>query len=208
MRKKTVEEARQLFEREVSDHVMTVRLDIEGANSGPYRHVVFARPKSSTYRFELITWPGYLTICGDMGTCTFRRTDDMFKFFRGGNGEINPGYWSEKLESIARFEGHVKFSEDNLSNALDSYVDDWDLGPDEKEDARRAVYNEVGGAESAEYAIRLAGDYEYTDKSGATYTLDDFWESGLEDYTSHYIWLLRAIVWGIRKYDESARLSS
>src|ERR1700722_10858892 len=82
------------FLKDVANHKMTVLLD-----SGIYRHVEFKKPGRCDMWFDLITWPGCLTVRGDMGTWTFARVEDMFKFFRSNPNklEINADYWSEKL---------------------------------------------------------------------------------------------------------------
>lgn len=51
-------------------------------NNGLHRHLKFSNAESSVYRFDILTWPGYLTICGDIGTSVFRRMSDMPEFFR------------------------------------------------------------------------------------------------------------------------------
>lgn len=85
-----------------ANHTMKVHRD-----DGIYRHLEFSRNGSNSYRFDLVTWPGYLCVTGDMGTWTFSRITDMFDFFTAshfGRQEsflINPGYWSEKFESGA-----------------------------------------------------------------------------------------------------------
>ncbi|WNP36206.1 hypothetical protein RN333_08395 [Enterobacter kobei] len=76
------------------------RLDVI-RDDGVYRHLRMKDPGTSCYYYDIITWPGYLTVTGDMGTWTFSRTHDMFRFFGGWTGEINTGYWSEKLEAGA-----------------------------------------------------------------------------------------------------------
>jgi hypothetical protein len=58
------------------------------------------RSTTSAYWFDLITWPGALTVNGDCGTFTLGRTDDMFGFFRGS--QISPGYWAEKVQAADR----------------------------------------------------------------------------------------------------------
>jgi hypothetical protein len=76
----------------VRPHEMTVLHD-----DGLYRHLRFMSPDRSSYWFELITWPGCLTVRGDFGDAfTFARITDMFEFFRGR--QINPVYWSEKVD--------------------------------------------------------------------------------------------------------------
>lgn len=89
--------AAERFASDTTEHELTILRD-----DGPYRHLRFAKPGTGMYHFELITWPGYLTIVGDMGSGhTFRRTDDMFAFFRAksgwNSGLIDPQYWAEKL---------------------------------------------------------------------------------------------------------------
>lgn len=51
-----------------------------------------------------MTWPGHLSITGDVGGYTFCRLRDMFEFFRGG--QINPGYWGEKLVSHSGYKSY------------------------------------------------------------------------------------------------------
>lgn len=73
-------------------------------NDGLYRHLIFREPAHGFYWFELITTPGQLVFSGDGNSYVFRRTEDMFQFFRSGiwrdgTHHINPGYWSEKLTS-------------------------------------------------------------------------------------------------------------
>lgn len=87
------------FARESASHRMTVLHD-----SGLYRHLVFSDPTHGFYWFELITTPQQLVFSGDGNSYVFRRTEDMFQFFRSGiwrdgSHHINPGYWSEKLTS-------------------------------------------------------------------------------------------------------------
>jgi hypothetical protein len=87
--------AQDVFERfthDTASHEMTVLHD-----DGLYRHVRFMNPKSSGYWFDLLTVPGMLVFCGDGDSFVFRRIPDMFAFFRGKVGRIDPHYWSEKL---------------------------------------------------------------------------------------------------------------
>ena len=72
-------------------------------DDGLYRHLRMKQPGTSCYYFDIITWPGYLTVTGDMGTWTFSRIADMFDFFGPWQDGINTGYWSEKLEAGAGY---------------------------------------------------------------------------------------------------------
>lgn len=86
------QQAAASFERAVEHHEMKVLLD-----EGLYRHVRFKRPNELTYWFDLVTWPGYLAINGDLVSgYTFSRIEDMFDFFARGE-QINPEYWSGKI---------------------------------------------------------------------------------------------------------------
>lgn len=75
-------------------HEMTVLLD-----QGLYRHLRYKSPDRSSYWFDLITWPGCLTIRGDLNAAyTFAGGGhDMFGFFRGRS--IDPQYWTQKLDA-------------------------------------------------------------------------------------------------------------
>ncbi|WP_050514089.1 MULTISPECIES: hypothetical protein [Streptomyces] len=88
------------FARDTAQHEMTVLHD-----DGLYRHLRFSsRPKGyGEYWFDLITWPGCLTVRGDYGDAyTFTRERDMLPFFRARSGDINPHYWAQKLDGHRR----------------------------------------------------------------------------------------------------------
>jgi len=115
----------QRFLKEVEQHVMEIHRD-----DGLYRHIRFRRPGTMCMHFDLITWPGYLCYCGDMGTYVFCRLADMFEFFRtdrkyaerhGRQLGINLSYWSEKLIAVdgSRRNGSAtEFSEEKLVQTL------------------------------------------------------------------------------------------
>ena len=67
-----------------------------------YRHLRFRNPGFGSYWFDLITIPGTLIFQGDGESYVFSRVTDMFEFFRGSPGRINPQYWSEKLTSTSQ----------------------------------------------------------------------------------------------------------
>jgi hypothetical protein len=71
------------FLSDVRDHKLMIIKD-----DPPYRHIRLSRPGSSTYLFELVTYPGYLCYSGDMGCYVWSRVADMFTFFRDcGEGD-------------------------------------------------------------------------------------------------------------------------
>jgi hypothetical protein len=187
-------------------------------DDGAHRHLRFKRPDSSTYWFDLITWPGTLCIDGDCGTYVFRRLEDMFEFFRtdrayalrnGNKLAINPGYWGEKLQSISRFgEGFKEFSEQRFRDAVKDEFDMWVEGEEPNEETKAALWEELEdrvlsyASDGAHDAVRAAMDFE-PDDSEVRFDMRDFYGHRLEDYTFHFIWCCYAIAWGIQLYDET-----
>lgn len=86
------------FARDTSAHVMTVEHE-----DGLYRHLKFMAPESGSIgSFQLITWPFNLVVkTGWTFHFDIDATPDMFDLFRrtAVSGEINPGYWSEKVRA-------------------------------------------------------------------------------------------------------------
>jgi hypothetical protein len=70
-----------IFLKEVANHQMGVP-----HNDGVRRHLRFRQPMSNLFMFEIVTWPGYLCFCGDMGTYVFSTAglniNDVFDLFR------------------------------------------------------------------------------------------------------------------------------
>lgn len=112
--------SRERFERDTAEHEMTVLRD-----DGMYRHVRFARPDSSSYLYDLVTWPGYLAIVGDCEDYLFCRATDMFEWFVGrGQDGINPHYWSEKLCGDRGRDIACGYSEDALRARVIGWFED------------------------------------------------------------------------------------
>lgn len=194
----TVEErARKRFEGDTAEHEMTVMRDDE-----LYRHLRFKAPGTITYYYDLVTWPGYLAIVGDMGDYLFSRTRDMFEFFEGDGKRINPHYWAEKLQSgpSPGRSGAMVYSHD----ALRSHVLDW---------ARD--YCEYGGGDVM-YPSLLVAALEREILSGHTLHPEEAreridrleeavgyveaWEWDLREYDQHFLWCCWAILRGIGQY--------
>lgn len=89
MSERTFDTIRADFEAAVRDHVFIVIRD-----DGPYRHLRCCAQDTSWDSWDIVTWPGYLSITGDRGGRVFSRTDDMLiDFFKG---KANVPYWLEK----------------------------------------------------------------------------------------------------------------
>lgn len=189
-------------------------------DDGVYRHLRMQEPGTSCYYYDIITWPGYLTVTGDMGTWTFSRVHDMFNFFGGWTGEINTGYWSEKLEAgadcsarefLAKKYDHDAFCrslKDSMSEYLDPSADDqmedeeWDDEDDtpdsDKAKVREAVRELCRCEFSNEWeAYQATYDADWPDRWSAWDVCDGL---TFKTYTSHFRWVLFAITWAISKY--------
>lgn len=187
----------QMFARDVAKHQMTILHE-----DGLYRHVRFARPNTGMYHFDLITWPGYLTICGDMESYTFRRLDDMFQFFRSGTGwnhdTINPHYWSEKL--VDGRERAEKYSRDLFEQVVKETFVDVVRNGDAPAGLGKAIREEIlNGSWDTEYEVEAREALERFEFKG--FRFSGAWEWDLKDYDWHFLRACHAIQWGITQYD-------
>ncbi|MGP4995500.1 hypothetical protein [Glutamicibacter ardleyensis] len=195
------------FSKNFGNHEMTVMHD-----EGLYRHLRFKNPKNGFYWFDLITWPGNLTITGDMGTYAFARLEDMFDFF---TGYINTDYWAEKLKAGASGgRSEVKNYDESLFKQW-LVQDFWQHSRDMDHDVTTAWWGEIKD--------EILGKHAYADISSPDSALrklhrlglpracrnhyDDAWEaaSAWMQYDWHVEVCLAAIVAGIRTYNEHAK---
>lgn len=190
------------FRKDVAKHEMQVLLD-----QGMHRHLQFKAPDSYNNYFNIVTWPGYLCIGGDMGCYVFTRLADMFDFFRVDRQhqkDINPSYWGEKCESTDK-KGITEYSEKKAEKVIKESLADWlkwsSLTPAQKREVREAVQNEV--------LIYVDGDEFELRQQLRDFThehcgnlFDDSWEWDLRTYTYHYLWCCYAIAFAIKQYDK------
>lgn len=183
---------KERFLSDVSKHSIEVLKD-----DGVYRHLKFTNNGSQVYRFDLITWPGYLCICGDMGEQVFSRVNDMFTFFRSESDDlkINTGYWAEKSRAgeVSVFSGDM--FEEWLSDWHSGFTEGWEEA--QKDGLWAEIESEVFGA---------SNEYEAYDNV-SRFTSEDGHEIDCSDgircieKSHHFVWRLWAIVWGIKSYD-------
>lgn len=209
------------FRHDTGGHEMAVLHD-----DGPYRHLRFRRPDTGMYWFDIITWPGCLTINGDMGSYTFSRDPDMFEFFRtGARYAINPDYWAEKIRcgQGGGNRDHVKeFSLDvfreQVAEYLETFFDGYleDLADNDGQplwpgldEALLWEFNH-GDLGTEDEARALLRDFRHTvyspdhRRAPRVFTFGtDWWEWDLRTYAYPYLWCCHAIVWGIGQYDAS-----
>lgn len=209
-------EVYERFKKDTANHQMVIVRD-----DGLYRHIRFRRPETYAYGFDIVTWPGYLAISGDMGASLFTRLDDMLEFFRetperhdkADGLYINPSYW---LEKCVANDGEAKeFSTDLLSayvrSAFDEYVKDQedDDGRDPEwaddlwEEIEQEIISRADDNPSVETAIKAMDEFAPDDERFSGFRFVDAWESAssLEDYTFHFLWRLYAIAYAVRAYD-------
>lgn len=179
------------FLKDVSNHKLTIFQD-----DGIRRHLRFSPPDSGNMYFDLVTWPGWLCYCGDMGTHVFSRVDDMFRFFRkspDGPIEFDEQYWAQKCQASGSF-GIYEYSPAIAVQALRDYLADCEAS----DEVREAVADEdlESSAKHGEDAFR-SHVYEFNHDGFQI----DMSETRLCEYTFRFLWCCHALVWGIRQYD-------
>lgn len=219
------EPSAEVFLKDVAEHRMTVLL-----YSGIYRHLKFKAPKNSwNMWFELVTWPGHLTVSGDMGTWTFARLEDMFEFFRSPRElAINASYWAEKLRGGVHGgrESAMVYNQELFAKRLLAQLSEYyGFEGEELAEITQAVKDEVL-TDDWEGAVKTAArDFTHEFETGATpcpackgvrsflcskcdggeicrkFHFDMCEIPDGKDYSYHFIWCLYAIVWGIQQYD-------
>lgn len=195
----------------VKNHEMKVLKD-----DGFYRHIRFRSPRSISYGFEIITWPGYLSIVGDMGDYVFARTHDMFSFFRNRRASswdkpgktifINPDYWAEKIQAVSRHGDFEVFDESKIKRYILRqfyYYCKYDkLAKKQRRKLKDEIRDDLFDCDlkNEESARDLL--YNFSSKYSAI-DFDDHSEIPFTRYGTHYGWCLHAIVWGIERYDKA-----
>jgi hypothetical protein len=194
------------FTSDTEHHKMTILLD-----QGVYRHLRFMQPGNSMYWFDVLTWPGNLTIRGDMGTYTFARLEDMFEFFGGREpGYVNKGYWAEKLVAVDKQSPAKEFDEDLFKQRV--IEDFWEAREDYDAAEAVEIWAAIRDQIFDDYASRYTADqcHELLNNfvspvSGFGYS--DSWEWGnFDDYGIHFVWCLHAITHAIRTYRTAAEV--
>lgn len=206
--KKSKEDIKKRFLESVQYHNMKILNDDE-----VFRCIAFKQEDTNDYAFKLITFPGGLTITGDMGCYTFERVRDMFQFFSSplNNLHIREDYWSEKCVSKTKRELQ-EWSSDvfkkEIQELFNSFSDDTGLTPDQKKDYWKEIQEQVLDSfylESKDLTyenMNLFTPPESVDSN----IFEDFYEYTFgEGYSQSYLWCLYAIVWGIIKYQQERK---
>lgn len=186
------------FQQDTEHHVLKSVREGDGL-----RCVTIGKPGTGIYGYTLTTWPGYLAVSGDMGEWVFTRLPDMFEFFRGAKGDINPSYWSEKLVAVYR-NGSVRDSDlDTLRESLrDHYGDEPDL-LQKYLDVIDDVPEDTEGERTAIERLMNLEDAE--DDAKRDISIPDAYEFSRSQFSFHFLWICFAIVHGIAIYDAAKK---
>lgn len=212
-------EALARFKEDTANHKMTILRD-----DGLYRHLRFQRPGTWSYGFDIVTWPGFLAITGDMGDALFARMADMIEFFRAdqrwqaehpGELYINQSYWAEKCRA---HDGRIKeFCEDSFRQVVkerfDAYINDHSTddndgkpvppkwAPQLWEEIETGLFDRDRGG--TDFALAALHDFEPIDRRYDNFGFTDVgdYASQIEEYTFHYTWRLYAIAYAVMTYD-------
>lgn len=199
------------FARDTGEHQMTIMRD-----DGLYRHLRFQKPGTSIYWFDLITIPGTLIFQGDGESYVFRRIEDMFEFFRGSTGRINPQYWAEKVTSDRN--SLMRYDQDLLSYHVQEDINEA-LSDDESgclvgltAAVQSEIIEEFIGDESLDRSI-VEGFEFYADpkdqyaipRKPPDFRFHDVWDWNCRDYYWWFLWVCHAIVWAIAQYDAAVK---
>jgi len=209
------------FLLDTSKHEMTIVKD-----DGVHRYIRFRRPGSSAYSFDLVTYPGYLVMSGDMGTYVFSRLPDMFEFFRtdreynerkGRKLSINQGYWAEKMVAVDSNGSHTsgckKYDQALMEAVIKEQRLEWIRERNVDKEQRRELWESLGvlldelnGDEGHDY--HLVNDWTWTPfghdhRHAGHCQFDELYDHNFKEYTFHFIWACYAIAWGVKTYDAS-----
>jgi len=189
------------FTADVATHQLEVVLD-----QGLHRYLRARRPGTGMYWFDIITSPGTLTITGDMGTYVFAREQDMFPWFGYDRGDINPGYWAQKLQAADTNTGVREYARSVFVEAVrEQLTEDWTgLETDALAEVRRDVEeNLLGESHMSDYDTHSeqgARDALERYRGPGGFRFEDAWEWNLTEYSYQYLWCCHAILWAIGSY--------
>lgn len=204
-----LEQARDHFRIDTPDHTMQVLRD-----DGLYRHLRFRRAgfefrcyeveyvsePSMFFQFDLVTWPGYLAISGDIGDYMFCRLPDMIEFFSAQGGYVNYDYWAEKLVAPVGRRSVRVFSEDRYRQLVEAWIADRQ-DTDEPDEELPAAAREQLLEPLEEYLLDLRSAQELLrDFEHNGVVISDAWDWDLTDYDHRYLYCCCAIAWGVGEY--------
>ena len=186
------------FRASTPNHELTVLHD-----DGLYRHLRMAQPGTGIWSWNVVTWPGYLNICGDIGSgFTFVRESDMLAWFdtRGygdyhgdGSPHLQADYWAEKLTAACR-ESAWSFDPAMVLTNIRTNLEERGVPGDELAE----IMADATASSETEHELR-SWLYEALEFSGW-----DTWEWDYRSLDHHYLLACYAIAATVRAYRSTA----
>lgn len=161
-----------------------------------YRHYRCAKPGTGVYRFDIITWPGYLAVVGDIGDLLLCRTADMLAWAE--NSIHDAGYMAEK--TIRPIDTEEESEELMLAILKEAYANKFEynfLDRGTKPTAEERVYSDL----SDEFQLVQSS---ISDGRGPAALYDTGWFDEFPDikvYNSNFRWCQQALLWFFANYD-------
>lgn len=183
----TLNTVQREFNEFVKDHVLTVLAD--GDEVG--RQIRCRKPGTRIYGWDIVTWPGYLTITGDLGHFVFRSRDDMLVDFF--NGPINPPYW---LEKCVAWDSPLRVaSTEKVRQMADKSMDELDDRGRLTDEISEAWTQAIATAEQREGRASLDKMYGDLERAGV-----DMSDCDIAGHSTHALRALCAIRWTREQY--------
>jgi hypothetical protein len=197
---KRIKHVEELATKAFKNH--TIESEFHAPQEGIHKWT-FSHDKSSTYRFTIVIFPGYLTLVGDIESLVLCRTYDMIKWSRSAINSIE--YFAEKVDrSIKTTEYDPKVAEEVIDEMTKQICD-----PDECP----SIYSCGKQLFYAETVERFNDYFDFTDydnKYKVTEAINDsgFWDGNdfpnLRNYTYGFLWAREAIKFALTLIPEES----
>lgn len=177
-----------------SDHVIELKF-----SNGLYRHWRCGRPDGSfTHSFNVVTWPGWMAVTGDMGSLMLSRIDDMVQFVRGHIESID--YFAEKVTQ----EIPVKeFSPKKMIHVIQEKIDEiMEHSSDDDNDDQKGEDKEMIDRLEALQRRLDDGDISECEASGEWMDITGDTDPSFRDFTSNFLWVREALIWFVANLKE------
>ncbi len=156
---------------------------------GLYRHYRCAQPNTGMMHFHIVTFPGRLIVCGDIGRAALERCPDMLEWAR--NAAHSTGYFEEKAWQCIKTK---EFTEEAAIAAMRwehaCRIDGLDdAAARQKADEQLARFISMAGEGEQEF-VNAYVDSDWFDGDFPT----------IEDYTHEFLRCREAVLWFINNY--------
>lgn len=193
IRNKIISDISRMAQDAFKDHEINLLL-----NNGLYRHWRCANPKRGYYYFDVVAYPGYLIITGDIGDMIFCRTDDMVAWARDSIDSI--GYFAQKVVA-----GDTK--EDFDFDVAKEWIED------ERVELKAQLADEDYDSKDVEKNLKLlreAEDYlRWGDKEGfIRFIYEDYSDGDSElistfwNWNGEFLWIREAVMFLLKNLEK------